>query len=83
MVVKVIGFHKAIQMMREYGARLMLMHTNGSPEGYAHYLIPGGYVEPDVANKIKSHPLVHGSDDGLFPGADQTWRLGESVKEER
>jgi hypothetical protein len=73
---KVIGFQKAIQMMRERGARRMLMHSNQSPEGLAHYIVPGGYVEPDVAEKIKAHPLVSASGDGLFPGNDQTWRLG-------
>jgi hypothetical protein len=73
---KKIGLNRAIDMMRSPGTRLVKMHTNDSPEGFAHYLIPGGYVAPDTAEKIKQHPLVRSSEDGLFPGHDQTWRLG-------
>ncbi len=50
---KAIGLKKALDMMRLQGTRLVQMHTAGSPEGLAHYVVPGGYVEPDVAEKIK------------------------------
>jgi hypothetical protein len=65
-------------MMRQPGTRLVKMFTNGSREGFAHYLVPGGYVTPDTAEKIKQHPLVRASEDGLFPNQDQTWRLGDT-----
>jgi hypothetical protein len=72
---KAIGIKKAIELMRRPETRLVKMHTSGSPNGIAHYLIPGGYVEPDVAEKIKAHPLVCAGEDGLFPNCGQTWRL--------
>jgi hypothetical protein len=74
---KAIGLKKAMEMMHRHGTRLVQMHTDSSPDGLAHYVIPGGYVEPDVAEKIKSHPLVRAGEDGLFPGHDQTWRMGK------
>lgn len=72
---KAIGLKKALDMMRLQGTRLVQMHTTGSPEGVAHYVIPGGYVEPDVAEKIKTNPQVVAGEDGLFPGHNQTWRM--------
>jgi|GEM_PF-4697839 len=73
---KSIGFKKAIDRMRMPGPRLIRMRAEGAKEGFAHYVVPGGYVEADVAQKIKDHPQVRASHDGLFPGHDQTWRLG-------
>ena len=74
--IKPIGLKKALAMMRHHSTRLVCMHTTTSPEGFAHYVVPGGYVEPGVAEKIKAHPQVHAGEDGLFPGTDQTWRMG-------
>ena len=73
--LRAIGIGKAINMMRLPGARLVKMHIAGSPEGFAHYIVPGGYVTPETAEKIKQHPLVVCSEDGLFPGQSQTWRI--------
>jgi xanthine/CO dehydrogenase XdhC/CoxF family maturation factor len=66
---KPIGLRKAIDMMRKPGTRMIV-------SAGTHYIVPGGHVERDVAEKIKKHPLVQGGTDGLFPGMDQTWRLG-------
>jgi len=76
--LKVIGIRKAMDMMRFPGTRLVKMHTNAAPEGFAHYIVPGGYIAPETAEKIKQHPLVKCSEDGLFFGQAQTWRMGES-----
>lgn len=73
---KAVGLKKALELMRQPGTRLVRMYTDKAPDGFAHYLVPGGYVEPSTAEKIKDHPLVCASEDGLFPGHDQTWRLG-------
>jgi hypothetical protein len=70
------SLQKALELMRRPGTRLVKMFTNASPEGYAHYIVPGGIVSADTAAKIKAHPLVMASKDGLWPGQDQTWRLG-------
>jgi hypothetical protein len=73
---KSIGIKRAMDLMRVNNARLVKMFTNASPEGFAHYIVPGGLVDPATAEKIKHHPLVTESKDGLFPGHDQTWRIG-------
>jgi hypothetical protein len=69
--LKEIGQKKALEMMRKPGTRLAKQFTRASPEGFAHYIIPGGLVSSATAEKIKQHPLVHASKDGLFPGLDQ------------
>ena len=73
-----IGLKKALELMRRPGTRLVKMFTSASPDGHAHYIVPGGLVGPATAEKIKQHPLVRGSEDGLFPSQDQTWQLGAS-----
>lgn len=75
---KSVGLKKAMNPMQRTDTRLVRMHTGSSPDGYAHYLIPGGYVEPDVAEKIKKHNGVIAGNDGLFPSHDQTWRMRTS-----
>jgi hypothetical protein len=71
--VKAITFNRAIDMLRSPERRLVKMSVNQSP---AYFIAPGGPVSLEVAEKIKSHPLVHPMQDGLFPGHDQTWRIG-------
>jgi len=67
-------FQKAMDLMRRPDARLIKTHT--STGGCAHYIAPGGgYVEPEVAEQIKNHPLVTASEDGMWPGLSQTWRI--------
>jgi hypothetical protein len=75
--LKEVSLKKAFELMRRPGTRLVKMFTQASPEGFAHYVTPGGYVSSATAEKIKQHPLVYASKDGLFPGHDQTWRLGD------
>jgi hypothetical protein len=67
-------FHKAMDLMRRPDSRLIKTHTSNG--GCAHYIAPGGgYVEPEVAEQIKNHPLVTASEDGMWPGLSQTWRI--------
>jgi hypothetical protein len=69
-------FHKAMDLMRGPDARLIKTHTSNG--GCAHYIAPGGgYVEPEVAEQIKNHPLVTASEDGMWPGLSQTWRIAQ------
>jgi hypothetical protein len=72
---KSIGMKRALIAMSK-GARLMKMHTSGSPAGYAYYVVPGGYIEPDQAQKIIERPDVVSNNDGLFPGLPQSWKVG-------
>lgn len=69
---KAVGLKKAMDLMHRTGTRLVKM-SHG--DGFKYYLVPGGYIEPATAEKIKSHPYVQAMEDGLFPGHDQTWRL--------
>lgn len=72
---KAIGLRKALDMLRLPGHALMLMHTNDSPTGRAYYIVPGGYVAPETAQKIIAHPGVRANGDGLFDGQTQTWKI--------
>jgi hypothetical protein len=67
-------FQKAMDFLRRPDARLIKTHTSNG--GCAHYIAPGGgYVDPEVAEQIKNHPLVTASEDGMWPGLSQTWRI--------
>jgi hypothetical protein len=68
-----IGLNRAIDLMR-LGSVLVRQHNGDGTSG--HYLAPGGYVEPAIAEKLKSHPLISAGADGIWPGHDQTWKLG-------
>jgi hypothetical protein len=69
---KHIGLRRAIDLMRA-GSVLIKQHNEDGTMG--HYLAPGGYVEPVVAEKLKEHPLILMGQDGMWPGLDQTWKL--------
>jgi hypothetical protein len=69
-----IGYRRAIEILRRPGARMIKMYTHKSPEGYACFVVPGGYVSPETAKKIQEHPQIVASHDALFPGMTQTWR---------
>jgi hypothetical protein len=68
----------ALARMREGSA---LVHTDGKPRKGHHWsIVPGGAVSDDVAYAIKQHPDVVSSNDGLFAGCDQTWRMKSFVE---
>jgi hypothetical protein len=71
MKAKPIGYQRTVDLMRA-GARLCLMHAN---DGFIYYVVPGGPVTTETAEKIKQHPLVPAGRDGLFPGHHQTWAM--------
>ena len=54
------------------GATLQQMH---SKNGLRWYLVPGGEIAERIANGLLARPDVQPSDDGLFPGISQTFRL--------
>jgi hypothetical protein len=75
---KEIALGRALDLMRLPNRRLVQMHTNtpSGVNGVAHYIVPGGGpVALETAEKIKAHPGVTASKDGLFPGISQTWRF--------
>jgi hypothetical protein len=61
----------ALDLMRE-GRLLMKMHT---VQGLRWFVVPGGKVTDNVAERILARPDVQPSDPGLFPGCSQTFRL--------
>jgi hypothetical protein len=66
-------YQKAMDLMHRPGACLIKTHTSNG--GCSHYIAPGGYIEPEVAEQIKKHPLVRAGEDGMWPGLSQTWRI--------
>jgi hypothetical protein len=70
---KVINEKDAAELLRDSRRRLMRMHT---PNGLKWYVVPGGAVSDQTAEKILARPDVHVFDDGLFPGIPQTYRIG-------
>lgn len=69
----------ALKAMRQ-GATLMLGHVPGHPDKREYYLIAArplrsGKVDQDSAKIIIARPDVNPSEDGLFPGNSQTWKL--------
>ena len=69
-------FQKAMDLMCGPDAYLIKTHTSNG--GCAHYIAPGGgYIEPEVAEQIKKHPLVSAGEDGMWPGLSQTWRIAQ------
>jgi len=62
---------RAVDLMRS-GAPLVQMHTR---EGLRCYVVPGGQVSARIARELLACPDVQPSQDGLFPGISQTFRL--------
>lgn len=67
---------QAADLMRAGGT---LQHMN-SKSGPCWYIVPGGEVTENVANALLARPDVQPSDDGLFPGISQTFRLRGRVR---
>ena len=59
---------RAADLMR-VGSTLQLMHSKHGPR------CPGGEITEHVANQLLARPDVQPSNDGLFPGISQTFRL--------
>jgi hypothetical protein len=72
---KTLPLKKALDLLRQNGHLLMLMHEWGG--GQEYYIIPGGHVDRKDAETILARPDVFPSHDGLFPESSQTWRMGD------
>jgi hypothetical protein len=64
----------AIELLRE-GKLLMRMHTTA---GRRWFIVGGGggQIAESVAKRLLARPDVQPHDSGLFPGHEQTFRLG-------
>lgn len=67
-----MNLRKAQDKMHE-GSFLIQMNKSG--DGKAWYLIPGGEISDEIATQLKAMANVVASDDGLFPGISQTWKM--------
>jgi hypothetical protein len=72
--LKAIGLKKALDLLRKPATRMIRVNSD---HGSQYYVVPGGYVDPQTAEKIKNHPQVTSGRDGLWPGHEQTWRIGK------
>lgn len=68
-----LRFTKAVDLLHRTGTRMMIMHAS---DGDHFYIVPGGRVNRDDAQKILQRPDIQEFDDGLFPGNPQSWRIG-------
>jgi hypothetical protein len=74
-----IGYERALERMRE-GATLTLMYDQKAPGGFQHFIVPGGKVDVETAEKLKGHASVVVDSSGLFPGNPQAWRMQSFVE---
>ena len=72
---KYLTFEMAIAKLRT-GSSIVVMHDHKSATGKSFFVVPGGYVDVRVAEKIIKRPDVIPADDGLFPGCTQSWKMG-------
>jgi hypothetical protein len=61
----------ALELLRE-GNLLMRMHT---VNGMRFFIVPGGMIADNVAERILARKDVQPHDSGLFPGHEQTFRM--------
>jgi hypothetical protein len=61
----------ALELLRE-GKLLMRMHTL---DGMRFFIVPGGQIADNVAQRILARKDVQPVDSGLFPGHEQTYRM--------
>ena len=69
------SYHRAIAMLMQPDARLVLSYTRSSTFGRAYHLEPGGRVSEETAQAILRRSDVRPLDTGLFPGRPQSWTL--------
>jgi hypothetical protein len=67
----IITVSRAADLMRA-GGTLMQMHSS---TGLRWYIVPHGEVTARVANELLTRPDVQPSQDGLFPGISQTFKI--------
>jgi hypothetical protein len=70
------GYKRALNKLREPGARLVLTFSSDRTSGRAYYIQPNGaYVADVTATAILKRPDVYPCDPGLFLGHSQSWHL--------
>lgn len=67
-----LRFNAAVDLLHRKDTRLIIMHCS---DGDRFYVVPGGRVNRDDAQKILQRPDILEFDDGLFPGNPQSWKM--------
>ena len=73
-LLKYIGLKKSFDLMHRKGTRLIKQVAHGETHWY---VVPGGLVTEETAERIREHPLVYSGKDGLWPGMEQIWRMSD------
>jgi hypothetical protein len=70
-----LTLHGALNLLRRPESRMVQTNINGNRADY--HIVPACVrVEPKLAAQIKAHPQIRGGKDSMWPGLDQTWRIG-------
>jgi hypothetical protein len=73
---KSLSENAALNLLRQPGYELVLLHLAPSGSGHAFYVIPdGGRVKAEDAKKILQRPDVQPYSTGLFRETVQSWRM--------
>ena len=65
----------SVPRLSPMGRSSVLVHMRDKGSEKQWYVIAGGPVSDETAEKIKKRPDIIGQKDGLWPGHGQTWRL--------
>ena len=73
-----LTLNKALDLLRQPGARMVMTNGDGDERNRSEYWITPACIRvpPAIAHKIKNHPQVIAGKDGIWPDHDQTWRIG-------
>ena len=70
-----LNFDEAINRLRRPDCVLVDMKAPNTKFGRQFFVVPGGSISDEVAQKVLAHPLCHEVDSGLFPGIPQSYSL--------
>lgn len=73
--MKSLSLNVAELLLRKPGYKLMKMHCNNAKEPMAYYILPGGYISAEIAEKLIARPDIVPNHDGLLPDTPQSWQL--------
>ena len=70
-----LNFNDATERLRRPDCVLVDMKAPNTKFGRQFFVVPGGPISDEVAQKVLAHPLCHEVDGGLFPGIPQSYSL--------
>ena len=70
-----LNFDEATERLRRPGCVLVDMKAPNTKFGRQFFVVPGGPITDETAQKNLAHPQCHEVDSGLFPGIPQSYSL--------